>query len=165
MNQSNEIILSNGHTIIVDSDYFPLLSRFTWAINKNNDITKTTKVYAQTYIQGELILLHRFLLNPPKWLLVDHINGNGLDNRVSNLRLTDKQGNAANRPKDRLKNPSSKYKGVSFCKGNKKWKGQISVKGKTIYLGYFLNEIQAAEAYNIAAKKYFGEFSCPNQFV
>lgn len=95
--------------------------------------------------------LHRHLMNAPKNTLVDHINGLGLDNRKSNLRITDSFGNNNNARK--RKNCSSKYKGVSYYKRGKKWKAQIQFKGSKVSLGYYQTELDAAKAYDEAAKE------------
>jgi hypothetical protein len=105
------------------------------------------KGYCITKINGKNMKFHRLLTNCPERMLVDHDNGNTLDNRRENLRITDYQGNAENRVK--RKETSSKYKGVSFCKGNGKYRSKIKFKKRSIYLGCFENEEEAAEAYDI----------------
>ena len=87
---------------------------------------------------------------------VDHINGNGLDCRRSNLRLVDGSQNSANRPGWR--NSSSKYKGVTFNTYLNKWQAKISPHGKTKHLGYYADEVDAAKAYDSAAISVFGEY-------
>jgi hypothetical protein len=105
--------------------------------------------------------MHREILNPPGHLMVDHINHNGLDNRKANLRLATCAQNSYNRRQGR-KNKSSKYTGVSWKQWTKKWAAIICYKKKNIIVGYFENEIQAAKAYDKAAKKYHGEFASLN---
>jgi hypothetical protein len=93
-------------------------------------------------------------------MFVDHIDHNGLNNRRSNLRLCTAQQNARNhRPQLR---GSSKYKGVSWRQDGKVFRALIWHNGKSINLGRFKNEIDAAKAYDKAAKKYFGEFAYLN---
>jgi hypothetical protein len=96
-------------------------------------------------------------MDAPKGLLVDHRNLNGLDNRRSNLRLATHGEN--NQNKRKRKGASSRYIGVSFEKRIKKWSARIMYKGKAIWLGNFKNEIDAALAYDKAARKYYGEFA------
>jgi hypothetical protein len=105
--------------------------------------------------------MHRDVLNPPDHLFVDHINHNGLDNRIANLRTATPQQNSYNRIHFR-KNPSSKYKGVSFKKKEKKWTAQIRYDGKSKFIGTFDSEIEAAKAYDKAAKLYHKEFAALN---
>ena len=92
---------------------------------------------------------------------VDHINGNGLDNRKANLRLATGTQNGYNRRKTR-KRTWSKYKGVTFDKRRKKWEGKIVINGRKQHLGSFTNELDAGRAYDEAAKKYHGEFALLN---
>lgn len=95
-----------------------------------------------------------------KDMVVDHINGNSLDNRKQNLRLCSRQEN--NRNSAPRKNSTSKYKGVSWSTCKSKWTVKIRVNGKSKHIGYFSDEKLAAEAYNKAAKQYYGDFAWIN---
>ena len=104
---------------------------------------------------------------PPKGYVVDHINGNKLDNRKQNLRFVTQQQNCFNskrkKPHPNSKNPSH-YKGVSWRNDRNKWRSTITKDGKRIYLGLFENAQDAALAYNKAAKKYHGKYAKLNNF-
>lgn len=105
----------------------------------------------------------------PKGFLVDHINGDKLDNRRSNLRLATRSDNEANKKKRRTQSggpTSSKYKGVSkVTDGRKKcWRVTITREKHSTALGAFYSEREAGEAYNKAALEYFGEFAVINEF-
>ncbi|MEN5306796.1 AP2 domain-containing protein [Chryseobacterium cucumeris] len=101
--------------------------------------------------------LHRYILNYTGNLLVDHVNGNPLDNRRKNLRIATRSQNLMNsRP---MKNMSSKYKGVYFCKNDKKWVSRIIRDGIYYSLGRYDNEIDAAKAYDKKASDLFGEYA------
>lgn len=92
--------------------------------------------------------------------LADHINRNKLDCTRDNLRPASKSNNAANKTKS-SKLATSRYKGVS--KARNKWKASITVCGKTLYLGTFDKEADAAYTYNKAARECFGEFAVLNE--
>ena len=107
--------------------------------------------------------LHRFLLDAPDDVEVDHINGDPSDNTRKNLRLCTRQQNAQNKILRSLAGKSSRFKGVTVSRGNPhKWYANIRANGKTLYLGTFYSEETAAHAYDEAAKKYYGEFASPN---
>jgi hypothetical protein len=88
---------------------------------------------------------------------IDHINENKSDNRWCNLRQATRSQNQAHRGPNRRN--TSGYKGVSWDKCSKKWKSQIRVNYKLIYLGVFSSKEDAFEAYQIAAREYFGDFA------
>ena len=105
--------------------------------------------------------MHQEILEVPKGMVVDHINNDGMDNRSANLRAATTAQNSRNRKK--FSSPcSSKYKGVCWKKQTRKWSANIGFEYKVIHLGYFKNEIDAAKAYDEAAKKYHGQFACLN---
>jgi len=102
------------------------------------------------------ISLHRFIVDCPEGMEVDHINLNTLDNRRSNLRICTRKENSLNKPKQ--KNNTSGYKGVCWFKRKKRWKSTIHVNKKTIHLGFYNTPEEAYAAYCEASKKYHGEF-------
>ncbi|MBN1804609.1 MAG: AP2/ERF family transcription factor [Sedimentisphaerales bacterium] len=107
------------------------------------------------------IHMHREVLKVNDNILIDHINQNGLDNRGVNLRPATCAQNMRNRKKYHH-NSHSKYKGVYWQEHNKKWRVRIAANKKRIQLGQFSNEIEAAKAYDRAAKKYHGQFASLN---
>lgn len=101
------------------------------------------------------LLMHVLIKSPvPKGMMVDHKDGNRLNNQRENLRITSHQENNRNRGWNREKG----YKGV-FRKPNGRWKASISVDDKTLYLGTFSTAEEAAQAYDQAATLHFGEMA------
>jgi len=102
--------------------------------------------------------IHRLIMDAPKGMCVDHINGNPLDNRKSNLRICTRSENMRNRGAQ--KNNTSGYKGVSWHKHKKKWGCKINKhNGKQIHVGYYKDKEEAARAYDKKAKEFHGEFA------
>lgn len=146
-----QIPLTQGKFAIVDAADYEWLMQWKWRYHWAG--------YARR--QGESrkqdILMHREILATPKGMDTDHINGNRLDCRRINLRICSRKENVRNQlPKAGF---SSKYKGVSWSKAAKKWYASIKVDGRGRNLGLFSNEMDAANAYDAAAKKAFGEFA------
>lgn len=146
--------------ILLDDDDFEKVSKYNWYVKINDNVLYA---YSNLYIDSKWkasIIMHRLILGvTDKKIKIDHKNHNGLDNRRENLRLcTDKQNMHNSRPR---KNTSSKYKGVS--KKDKIFIAQIHKdKTNSKLIGYFNTEEDAAKAYNIVAKKEYGEFAYLN---
>jgi hypothetical protein len=110
------------------------------------------------------ILNHKQIQNPNdknSKFVVDHVNGDGRDNRVSNLRAATYSQNSQNRRKSK-KRCGSKYKGVWLDKRSGRWRAQICFDGDRRHLGYYGEEEAAARAYDRAAVRYHGEFARVN---
>jgi hypothetical protein len=98
---------------------------------------------------------------PPE--LIDHINGDGVDNRIANLRAATNSENRVNaRPNT---GSHSGLRGAHWSKSEGRWRSSIRVNGRYVHLGWFETKEDAAEAYAIAAERYFGEFSYYNRAV
>ena len=149
------IELSCGEYSIVDDDDFEKINQYKWYVLKC-----THSFYAVRRESGRPLLMHRQIMGLECDKQVDHINHNGLDNRKSNLRIATCSQNQHNR---RLQiNNKSGYKGVSWTKHKNKWRANIRLNGKDIHLGYYENLIDAALAYDDAAKKYHEDFAVLN---
>jgi hypothetical protein len=105
-----------------------------------------------------MVSMHREIMNAPAGLLIDHRNRDTLDNRRNNLRLATYSQNGCNSKIDKTKT-TSKFRGVRFIKKTGKWAANIRINGKKTWLGSFKTEIDAAKAYDAAAREYHGEFA------
>ena len=105
----------------------------------------------------ENLYLHRFILDAEKGKVVDHINGNKLDNRRCNLRICTVRENVINSKIS--KNNTSGFPGVSFRKDMNKWRAYLMVNRKQITFGWFDNIEDAIEARILGEQKHFGEFA------
>jgi hypothetical protein len=156
------IPLTRGQFAIVDPEDYACLAKHKWFLAQS-----PTGSYAARWQRlndkniRKKIWMHRQIIDIPDNLVCDHINRNGLDNRKANLRPATISQNLSNRPKRRIKT-RSKYKGLEWDKTQRKWKTRIQHKGRKIYLGSFTNEIDAAKAYDRAAKLYHKDFAVLN---
>lgn len=119
-------------------------------------------IKTEYYLQ-DLVWSRAFDADVPNGFLVDHVNGDKLDNRRTNLRLATKSQNEQNKRK-RRSNTTSRYKGVVKMTNRKKcWRATLTMEGYNLHLGTFYTEEEAAIAYNEAAYKHFGEFALLNE--
>lgn len=146
------IQLTKGCVTIVDDEDYEKLIRYSWFAKKNHK-----KFYAQRRSGMKHFQMHDEIMQPPPGFSVDHINGDSLDNRRYNLRLASQRQQCYNRKK--IDNTSSRYKGVCYHIGKKKWQTNIKIYGQVKYLGTFTDEIEAAKAYDAAARELFGDFA------
>jgi hypothetical protein len=152
------IDLGEGEWTIVDVDIYYRFGNFKWCVRGNRNTFYAVRFVKIGPGRTKLVNLHRTILAAPAGLLVDHRNGDGLDNRRDNLRLATHFQNACNRHRNKSKT-SSRFVGVSFKKRDNNWAARINYKRKTISLGRFNSELDAARAYDNAARKYHGEFA------
>jgi len=151
---SRYIPLTQGKFAVVSVEDYERLSQYNWCISRSG-----RRLYACRNENGRHIAMHRFLMNPPKGMVVDHIDGDGLNNRRSNLRVCTQQQNLWN---TRPTGKSSKYKGVSRDKQKKKWVVYVRCNDENLYCGRFDDEVEAARVYDREAFARFGAFAYLN---
>jgi len=154
-----EIKLTKGQVATVDDEDFERLSQFKWhALKRRASFCAVREDWNGGRKKRKTILMHREILAAPSDLVVDHINGNPLDNCRINLRLATKQQNSCNRNRSQ-KNNKLGVKGVSWHKRCGKYKSAIQYNRKSMHLGLFASLDDADKAYRDAEIKYFGEFA------
>lgn len=152
-NMTREIHLTQGKIALVDDDDYEPLSRFKWSACKNRNTYYARREGATTDGRRTTFYMHREILG--KVHLIDHRDGNGLNNTRENLRAATVGKNGQNRRQQR--NNTSGFKGV--CRCGSKWRAQITADGKWYHLGLFESPELAACAYNTAAQELHGEFA------
>ena len=150
------IPLTQSMFALVDVEDLGLVSGHNWFAKAYGD-----QVYAARHARDQSGArheqrMHRAILPPPPGMVIDHINGNGLDNRRKNLRLASKAQNAQNM---KAVCGSSRFKGVYWSKHHSKWVSRIRSGGQTKVLGRFDTEEEAHKKYCLAALETFREFA------
>lgn len=150
-----EITLSNGMIAKVDDQDYERLSAHAWHYDPKGG------GYARALVGGrecrKLLQMHRVVMDAPEGVQVDHINGDGLDNRRCNLRLASRSQNQQNI----FVAPTNQtgYKGVHWDASKGKYRAQIMKDKRRYRLGRFDSPEEAAQAYDAAARELFGEYS------
>jgi hypothetical protein len=143
-----------GHTL-VDAELAGWVRRWTWRLSSTGYAVRSETCSGRK----ETIYLHRELLPPGEGKVVDHINGDRLDNRRRNLRVVSVGQNNAN-GQDRPRR--SGFRGVYWHGPSRRWVGQISVAGRLRHLGLFDDPEKAARAYDLAARAAWGPLARTN---
>ncbi|HWY33630.1 MAG TPA: hypothetical protein VNX68_03225 [Nitrosopumilaceae archaeon] len=138
-----EIILSRGKIALIDDEDYARVRKYSWCIHSSR---YKDLFYAKARINGKNVLLHRFILRPSKTLVVDHINGDGLDNRRFNLRVTTDALNKLNR-----RNCKGYNRQVAYGKNGEEYPGfcvKMSYKGKECFRKWVKTEKEAKSLVN-----------------
>jgi len=148
---------SDGSDISVhySPEHHDLISQFNWYISMYGYVNAYDRKIKKSVTMGRIILG----LDREDKRMADHINGNRLDNRIENLRACDRLGNCRNKRK--YKNSRYQYKGIAMVK-NGKFKAVICANYKLYHLGTYNSDIEAAKAYDAAARYFHGEFARTN---
>lgn len=145
---------------LIDDADFDLISQYIWKLEQHGS-NQYAVHYPDANDPTNKLRMHRLILNAPADAVVDHIDGNGLNNQRPNLRVCTQQQNNYNRRK--IEGCTSLFKGVSFAKGRKKpWRAQIRNGDGSKCLGYYASEEEAARAYDNAARARYGEYAWLN---
>ena len=162
MNNNTRLIPlgKSGKSAIVDADDFEFINRWKWQYIKSGYANRVTNRGRGNYIN---VLMHRVVTSCPEGKQVDHINGNKLDNRKSNLRIVSSSQN--NYAKSLASNNKSGFKGVSYESRSNKWIAVIIKEGKRKHIGTYPDPVTAAFAYNEAAEQMFGEYAKLNDLT
>lgn len=150
------IPLTKGFVTIVDEADYDWLNQWKWHYSKGR-AHRTERIGLRKYNRKIHFLMHRVIKNAPKNMVVDHKDGDALNNCRSNLRICTQCQNTKNQTP--RKNTTSKYKGVSWSEERQKWVVFISHDKHHIPLGRYIDEIKAAIVYNEAALKLHGEYA------
>lgn len=140
-----EIPLTRGAVALVDDEDADMILQYNWILL--HGVGHSTKYAVRSGCAG--FMMHRFLMSPPPGMVVDHIDHNGLNNQRANLRVVTYSQNTHHR-----RNPA---KGYTWEGARRKWKAAIVVDGKSIYLGRFDTEQEAASAYERIRSEIFGD--------
>lgn len=155
-----EIQITRGAVAIVDDEDFERINSRKWALNPEG-MGYAVRKGSKRCGEKRTVSMHQEIMYAPSGSIIDHINGNGLDNRKCNLRFANVQKNAFNKRK--AKGPyTSKYKGVFRRKNKTKWTARIKYNDHHIELGDYPDEALAAAVYNFAAAIFFAEFRHEN---
>ncbi len=144
-----EIPLTQGFVALVDDADYEELVKFKWHVQNKNGAT-----YARRSTKGSNMFMHRQIINAPPRSIVDHIDGNPLNNQKNNLRILSARDNSYRR--HRLPTNTSGFRGVTRRKGRNRFRAEICHEGKHYCWGSFLSAEEAAKAYDRAAVELFG---------
>jgi hypothetical protein len=148
------IPLTKGYAALVDFADFERVNAYRWHAS-----VRTRVVYAMARVGGQKVYLHRFILNLGKGEIADHVDRDGLNCVRRNLRRCTASQNLCNTRSLRVRSIS--FRGV-YLKGEKSYRALISVSRRIVFLGTFSSQVEAAIAYDNAARHFHGEFAVTN---
>lgn len=149
-----EIPLTQAQVALVDDEDYDELNKYKWYTVW---IPSSHTFYAQRRSGKSKVYMHRIILNAPRDMECDHVDGNGLNNQRANLRLCTRSENGRNSRKH--SDNISGYKGASWHSASKSWLARITINNKLIHIGSYSTAEDAAHAYDMAAKELHGKFA------
>lgn len=159
------IPLTQGKVALVDDADYDWLNKHKWCAHQDSHTFYAVREIRMAKNKQATERMHRLILGlqPGDKRLTDHKDGNGLNNQRANLRIcTTMQNQQSQR---NLRVSTSKYKGVFWRRDTHRWRSQIRLNKKKIYLGCFDSEVDAAKAYDVAATEHYGEFALTNEMM
>lgn len=147
-----KIPLSKGLFVMVDDEDYGELNKYKWCVSKGKNTFYAIRNIKKDNGEYTTILMHRAIMDISPNMQCDHIDGNGLNNCKDNLREVTNRQNAQNKHGDK----TSKYPGICWLKRDKRWQARIRVNGKRQYIGTYIYELDAYNAY-IKAVEELGE--------
>lgn len=165
-----KIPLTKGMFALVDDEDYESVSRYKWyAYQKASGTWYAERTETKDDGSKKGIPMHRFIMDVPPGLQVDHVDRDGLNNQRTNLRCASHRQNSQNRKVKNKSEKSSRYHGVNWVAEFHRWQAVICAgendshgRARQIYIGRFHSEEEAARAYDISALKYFGAFAATN---
>ena len=155
-----EIQLTQGKVTLVDDEKYEYLNQWKWCALKRKKIYYAVRHTSRKNGKSKVLAMHRVIINAKQNELTDHIDGDGLNNVIKNLRIATQSQNQMNR--GRQINNTSGYMGVVWRKDKKKWYSKIILNKKQIYGGCYLSPIEAAKSYDSLARQYHRDFAKTN---
>lgn len=155
-----KIPLTKGKYCLIDREDYDLVSSYKWCVSSYGYAVRGTRKMVNGKSKSFIHYMHREIIGAPVGLEVDHINGDKLDNRRSNLRVCTRQQNEWNKPAN-IRSKTG-YKGVFWSKQARKYASWINTNGKIKHLGFYESSVEAAKAYDNAALMLHGEFARKN---
>lgn len=148
------VLLTRGYEAMIDAEDVHLVENYNWWASSCGGLHYAVRTGPRPMQKKSY--MHREIMDAQEGFCVDHINGNGLDNRKSNLRVCTHSQNQRNQGTPR--HNSSGFKGVCWSKDKQKWQAGIKINGKNKFLGRYETPEEAHKAYCDASAKYHGAF-------
>lgn len=149
------VTLTKGYEAVIDATDVPLVASFNWCAKPDCNTVYAIRADRSSG-KHTTLLMHRELMKADDGIEIDHINGNGLDNRRRNLRFSTKSQNQMNQRLSKAN--TSGVKGVHFLKSDKKFQAYIKANGKRINLGTHATQEEARLARIAASSALHGDF-------